>query len=381
MNKKSYNPPPADIDEDVVLSAIGEGSSEGITRIDATGRILTWSAGATRILGYKREEIIGKSINMIVPEDDLEKAYESIRRQISGEVGVIHEETRRLSKSGELIPIVLTRLPLTNQEGKIVALLAILKDISQQKKLESQVEFLERNVAMAKVAAKVAHEIRTPLGVLFLKSDLLLERICQTFENWGQGDGTQYRKPVEKCITDIQRQISRLEEIANNYLHLSKTRTMEREQIQLPSFVRDIMNEVREQYPDSNISFEHHIDEDIPPAMLDSQQFQRVFMNLIRNSVEALRSSNIKEGFIKLEVKNQGDHLQLVIADNGPGMPEKIKKAAFDPFTTSKSIGTGLGLYLVKEIVENHEGQINIDSSPEKGTTIQITVPYNSKKE
>ncbi|MEW6238086.1 MAG: ATP-binding protein [Candidatus Omnitrophota bacterium] len=372
--------PSDDINEDVILSAIGEGSSEGISRIDSTGRILSWTAGAERILGYNREEAVGKTIDLFVPPEILAETYESIRRQINGEFGVINEETVRIRKSGERVPILLTRLPLTNPQGETVSLLAILKDISEEKKLQKQVETLQRNVAMAKVAAKVAHEIRTPLGVLFLKSDLLLERLCQAFGNWGKGDGSKYREPIQKCVSDIQKQISRLEEIANNYLHLSKTRTMEREQINLHTFIRDITQEFKEHYLEDHIAFECFVAESVPPAMLDSQQFQRVFVNLVRNSVEAIRTSDIKSGWVKLDVQHDDRHIEFTVMDNGPGMPEDIREAAFDPFTTSKSIGTGLGLYLVREIVVNHGGTIAIDASKGEGTTVRIKIPIQPEE-
>jgi len=369
-----------DINEEVILSAIGEGSSEGISRIDAEGRILSWTAGAERILGYSREEVVGRTIDLFVPPEMLQATYDSIRRQINGEFGVINEETMRIRKSGEKVPILLTRLPLTTPQGETVALLAIFKDISEEKKLQKQVETLQRNVAMAKVAAKVAHEIRTPLGVLFLKSDLLLERLCQAFGNWGKGDGSKYREPIQKCVSDIQKQISRLEEIAKNYLHLSKTRTMEREQINLHTFIRDITQEFKEHYIDDHIAFECFVAESVPPAMLDSQQFQRVFINLVRNSVEAIRTSDVKSGWIKFNVQHDDRHIEFTVMDNGPGMPEEIREAAFDPFTTSKSIGTGLGLYLVREIVVNHGGTIDIDAAKGEGTAVRIKIPIQPEE-
>ncbi len=365
-----------DVNEDVILSAIGESSSEGITRVDSQGQILSWSLGAERMMGYSRDEVIGQSIDLIVPKHMREETHNVIKQQISGKMGVIHEETRRVKKNGEEIPVLLTRVPLTNPEGETVALLAILKDVSEEKKLQKQVETLQRNVAMAKVAAKVAHEIRTPLGVLFLKSDLLLERICKTFEHWGEEDGTQFKEPLHKCVADIQKQISRLEEIANNYLHLSKTRAMEKEWINPHRFIKDVINELKEHYEDDHVRIKCTVDEQLNDVFLDSQQFQRVFANLVRNSVEAIRSSKIKEGWVLIDVISEGNAIQFSVVDNGPGMADEILQAAFDPFTTSKSIGTGLGLYLVREIVENHDGTISIDTKKGEGTKVEIKIPF-----
>lgn len=381
--------------EDLVLNAIVEGSTDGIIRIDADQRIVSWTKGAERMLGYTPEEIVGQTVDCIVPPDLRDETRKAMIEQIQGNLGVTYEETTRLNKQGKVIPVLMTRIPLRDSSGNAVALLAIYKDISEQKKLQKEknqlktehkqlqkkLENLERNTAMARVAAKVAHEIRTPLGVLFLKSDLLLEKMDHAFENWGIGDPKIHRKSIDKCLADIQRQTSRLEEIANNYLHLSKSRSMEREDVPIKKFMKEIETELREHYMSEDLEIQISIDNQVHTGYFDPQQFQRVFANLIRNSREALQHSEVKKGRIDIQVTRQEANLVFRVTDNGPGMPEEIRETVFDPFTTTKSIGTGLGLYLTCEIVENHGGTISIDSEPGKGTTIQFTIPFEDTKE
>ncbi len=363
------------IEEDVILSAIGEVSSDVITRLDAEGRILAWTPGAEKMLGYSREEIIGQSIDSIVPTELREAERERIKKQIEGGAGILQEKTVRIHKSGEAVPVHLTRVPLHDRHGECVSLLAILKDLSAEQQLQKQIENLQRDTAMAKVAAKVAHEIRTPLGVLFLKSDLLVERLELAFEQWGQGNCERHQKVLEKCVVDIQKQISRLEEIANNYLQLSKTRALEKTETNLQLFIRDTAQELREHYADEKISFEFEVADELPTVKIDTQQIQRAFANLIRNSVEAMRGIQRDDARVRLTVCQHSNSIEFLISDNGPGMPEEIRQAAFDPFTTTKSIGTGLGLYLVREIVENHGGAIDIDAVEGQGTSIRLTIP------
>lgn len=377
------------LSEDLVLSAIVEGSTDGIIRVDSGRRIVAWTQGAERMLGYTREEIVGKSVDVIIPPEIRDEVREAMLEQIEGNLGVMHTETSRISKEGKTIPVLMTRIPLKDSEGKTVALLAIFKDITEQKKLQKEkiqlkseqkqlqkkLENLERNTAMARVAAKVAHEIRTPLGVLFLKSDLLLEKLDQAFENWGNGDPAIHRKSLDKCLGDIQRQISRLEEIANNYLHLSKSRSMERQDVNIKQFVKELETELKEHYTSEDLIIKISLNSEIKTAYFDPQQFQRVFANLVRNSREAIQHSEVKKGQIHIAVQDQDHSLIFRVTDNGPGMPEEIRETVFDPFTTTKSIGTGLGLYLTCEIVENHGGTISIESEPGQGTTIQITIP------
>ncbi|MBN2328178.1 MAG: PAS domain S-box protein [Candidatus Omnitrophica bacterium] len=383
------------ISEDLVLSAIVEGTADGIIRVDADLRIQSWTRGAERILGYSREEIVGKPVSLIVPKDLQFDVQETMREQMVGHLGVIHTETTRINKQGKKVHVQLTRIPLKDATGKTVVLMAIFKDISEQKKLQKEkiqlkseqiqlqkkLETLERNTAMTRVAAKVAHEIRTPLGVLFLKSDLLLEKLNHAFDNWGNDEPDIYYKSLDKCLSDIQRQISRLEEIANNYLHLSKSRAMEREDVNVKQFMKELEAELKEQYGRDDLALQFSLDHDAGMAYFDPQQFQRVFANLVRNSREAIQNANISEGIIQIQANRQDENLIFRIIDNGPGMPDEIRETVFDPFTTTKSIGTGLGLYLTCEIVENHGGTITIDSEPGKGTAIQIIIPAEDQKE
>lgn len=382
------------IPEDMVLSALVEGSTDGIIRVDRDYRIISWTQGAERMLGYTREEIVGIPVDRIVLPEMRAEVRAAMQDQMEGNLGVIHTETVRIHKSGKLVPVQLTRIPLKDPSGNTVALLAIFKDISEQKllqqeksqlkserkQLQKQLETLERNTAMARVAAKVAHEIRTPLGVLFLKSDLLLEKLDQAFSNWGQGDPHPYRKSLDKCLNDIQKQISRLEEIANNYLHLSKSRSMERQDVNIKQFMKELEAELKEHFASERLLIYISVDSQVKTAYFDPQQFERVFVNLVRNSREAIQHSEVKSGVIDIQTTVEGNNLVFRVTDNGPGMPEEIRETVFDPFTTTKSIGTGLGLYLTCEIVENHGGTISIDSEPGKGTTIQITIPIEDNK-
>lgn len=364
-----------DINENVILSAIGEGSSDAITRIDVHGDIISWTPGAERMLGYAKEEIIGEHVDIIIPEENRENTRTSILNQMQGIFGVVHEKTERLHKDGKRIPVFLTRVPLHNNRGEITSLLAILKDTSEQKKLQKQVEKLKTYTAMGKVAAKVAHEIRTPLGVLFLKSDLLVERMESAFEEWGEGDADFYKEKLGKCVADIQKQISRLEEIANNYLHLSKSRTMERHRIDLSKWMDELLKELQEQYPQGFIDFKIDYDEQTPNIEGDPQQLQRVVANLVKNSVEAIQYSKHKQGDILIRSRPADKGVYIEVVDDGPGMSKEIQEDIFDPFITTKSIGTGLGLYLVREIIDNHGGQITIESEEGHGATVRIFIP------
>ncbi len=364
-----------------ILSAIGEGSADAITQVDKNLRIITWSPGAEKMLGYSAKEVIGKPVDLIMTPEVREHELERIQKQFDGELGAINVETVRLRKDGTPVHVQMTRIPMISSQGETSTLLAVLKDITKEKELRRKVELLERNQAMSKVAAKVAHEIRTPLGVLFLKSDLLVERLSVVFDEWGKGNVDTHKKALEKYVTDIQRQVSRLEEIANNYLHLSKSRTMERQDVDVEASLNEMLAEWKEQYKDEDIVW--HLENKTKPLslFLDPQQIQRVCFNLVRNSVEAVRSNDEEAKAIGIRMDSDERYLHLTIWDNGPGIPQEIRETIFDPFTTTKSIGTGLGLYLVQEIVRNHGGEITLESEEGKGTSVKISIPLEPEKQ
>lgn len=367
-------------EQEAILSAIGEGSADAITQVDKSLTIITWSPGAERMLGYTREEMIGQSVGSIFTPDIYDFEMERIQKQLDGSIGALNVETVRLRKDGIPVHVQMTRIPLKNKLGETTSLLAVLKDISKEKLLRKKVDLLERNQAMSKVAAKVAHEIRTPLGVLFLKSDLLVERLNMVFDEWGKGSVEPHQKALEKYITDIQRQVSRLEEIANNYLHLSKSRTMERLDVDVHVLVNDMLAEWKEQYKDEDIEWELEIVKNPSKVFLDPQQIQRVCFNLARNSVEAVRSLEDRRKVIGIRIDHDNRYLFITLWDCGPGIPKEIRETIFDPFTTTKSIGTGLGLYLVEEIVKNHGGEISLESEENQGTSVRISIPIEPEK-
>jgi PAS domain S-box-containing protein len=368
-------------EQEAILSAIGEGSADAITQVDKSLTIITWSPGAERMLGYTRDEMVGQPVGSIFTPEIHEFEMDRIHKQFDGTIGALNVETVRLRKDGTPVHVQMTRIPLKNRAGETTALLAVLKDITEEKLLRKKVDQLERNHAMSKVAAKVAHEIRTPLGVLFLKSDLLVERLDMVFEDWGKDNIESHKKVLEKYITDIQRQVSRLEEIANNYLHLSKSRTMERMDVDVEALLNEMLSEWKEQYKDEDIEWELEIRTNPRKVFLDPQQIQRVCFNLARNSVEAVRSLEDRRKVIGMLLDADEKHVHITLWDKGPGIPKELRETIFDPFTTTKSIGTGLGLYLVEEIVKNHGGDISLDSEEGDGTSVRISIPIEPEKQ
>lgn len=368
-------------EQEAILSAIGEGSADAITQVDKSLTLTIWSPGAERMLGYTRDEMVGQPVGTLFTPDIYDFEMERIQKQFDGTIGALNVETVRVRKDGTPVHVQMTRLPLKNRNGETTALLAVLKDITEEKLLRKKVDHLERNQAMSKVAAKVAHEIRTPLGVLFLKSDLLVERLDMVFDDWGRDNVESHKKVLEKYITDIQRQVSRLEEIANNYLHLSKSRTMERMDVDVEAMLSEMITECKEQYKDEDIEWELEVREKQRTVFLDPQQILRVCFNLARNSVEAVRSLEDRRKIIGVILDGDEKYIHITIWDKGPGIPNDIQETIFDPFTTTKSIGTGLGLYLVEEIVKNHGGEISLDSEEGNGTSVRISIPYEPEKQ
>jgi signal transduction histidine kinase len=228
----------------------------------------------------------------------------------------------------------------------------------------------ERLSAMAKIAGAVAHEVRNPLNSIMLNLDLLEDELpAHTNER------------LTKQLTIFREEIEKLNAIVTNYLSLSRLTKSDFKvksiQAVLDSAIQRYLQTATEQLAKDGktLTIRKHDDADKTYAVLvDENQFSRVLLNLIQNAVEAA----CKEKHIEIDVmlSEKENSVVIEIHDNGDGIAEEIREKLFTPFFSTKSGGTGLGLYIVREIIEAHRGEIDLRNRPTgKGAMVRLTLP------
>jgi len=346
------------------LAAIVESSDDAIISKDLNGIITSWNHAATRILGYSSEEMIGQPILKIIPEH-LHSDEKIILGKIRAGKRIDHFETIRRTRNGQLLDVSLTVSPIKDHTGEIIGASKILRDITDRKRIEKSLLQAEKIAATGRMAATIAHELNNPLEAV-LNLLYLLRPMVTT------ADGVEYLAAAES-------ELDRVSHIAKQTLgyyreHASAT----------SSCISDLANHAATIYgprcATSNIQIERCL-ESSSEIMVRKGEIMQVISNLIANSIYAMPAG----GRIRISVKEAPlprSGVLLTVDDTGTGIPPEHLPKVFDPFfTTRDTIGTGIGLFIAKQFVEGHGGEIRITSSVEPethGTTAAVFLPLHT---
>ena len=241
----------------------------------------------------------------------------------------------------------------------------VLERTEEIKKIHSQLFRSEKLASLGKLAAGVAHEINNPLTGILTNSSLLL-------------DDLEKADPRREDVEVIVKETIRCREIVKRLLDFARQTKPQKQLININSIIENIILLVRNQTSFRNIVIQKELSENIPDVMADRDQIQQVFVNIIINSSEAMA----RGGSLTIESKlaEQSDSILIRFTDTGPGIPDDIKEKIFDPFFTTKEQGTGLGLSISYGIIEQHGGDISIESKRGEGTKFTIRLPIYSQE-
>ncbi|MCX7918666.1 MAG: ATP-binding protein [bacterium] len=223
---------------------------------------------------------------------------------------------------------------------------------------EEQVLSAEKFRAVGQLAAGVAHEIRNPLGIIRGTAELLKDDVSN-------------QENVLNKINDILHEVDRMNQIISNFLDFSKTMPIKVTEQDINAVLEKALQLCQYQLEQSNIIIQKNYSEQLPAVNLDTQQMTQVFLNLILNARDAMP----KGGTLTLTTTKKGNKIIIEISDSGCGIPATQLSRLFEPFYSTKPDGIGLGLTISKRIIEDHHGEIEIESAVNKGTTVRIILP------
>jgi len=337
-----------------------EASPNGMLMVDAAGLILMVNAQIERQFGYSREELLGTSVEILVPES-LRAAHHAYRKEFyhkpePRQMGA-GRELFGVRKDGQLIPVEIGLSPIRTASGMRV--LASVVDISDRKRVEEQLRRTELLAELGTLASGMAHEIGTPMNVILGRAEFAMRRI----------DDDRAKQSLETIVT----QVERITKIMNQFLTFARRRPAVRRPVALKDVIDDSLEMVRERLAHHQVNVITELPETIPLVHADPDQISQVLLNLFINALHAMSEG----GTLRVIVKPEADAVVLVIADTGHGIPRENLGKIFTPFFTTKEVGkgTGLGLTVVHGIIGEHGGSIAVESEPGKGTTFTIRLP------
>lgn len=355
---------------DSVARFVFEESSEAILCVDLEDRITYWNRAAEELFGYTEEEVLGHHFSFLIPDNAVPQELERIAA--GTEEGKIRRyETQRVTKDGRILTIQLTRTVLRSPAGAPIGYVALVRDVTPIKELTAQVARMERLTAMTKITASVAHEFRTPLGILSLTADLLEESARTLLAAQDEQTTRSEIVKLSALVDDMHREVARLSEIVDHYLFLAHIRSPNVRPVELDRFMAEVSAELHRKMTGRPMQFHYISPRTSRLVRLDPAQIRRLFYNLLDNALDAMPEG----GTITLESIIHDGEVEIRFSDTGTGIPPDRLSKLFEPFQTTKPTGSGLGLYIVREIVLAHGGQVEVESQVDQGTTVIIHLP------
>ena len=352
------------------LLSIVDSMAEGVLTTDTNGTIFEFNPSAERILGYARNEIVGQSINILIPEAKRHKHDGLMQRFVSSEKEtLIGRDMRILTKNGEEVPIRLSVSRLPQGDLKHQLFICSFLDVTKEKQQEEAIAHSRKMEAIGNLSGGIAHDYNNMLGIIIGYGEILLEDIHEQ----------KLRDYVELILHAAERGVS----LSRKLLSMSKDRSASKEVVRVNDVMRDNMDMLKKVLM-AKITLELNLSDEVPLVLIDKNDFEDCVLNMCINSMHAIAGSGrigISTNSVKLEAGNKqsmdsGSYLHLMIEDNGCGMSEEVMQKIFEPFYTTKGEqGTGLGLSQVYGFVERAGGCLEVESKEGVGTRFDFYLP------
>jgi PAS domain S-box-containing protein len=345
-------------------------ANDAILVRDLEGKTVFWNKGAERMYGWTREEVLGRNISLLFGSDQeqIKKIEEATINQ-----GEWRGERQHLTKDLRQLAVEASTTLIRDGEGKPRAVLVIITDITEKKKIEAQFMRAQRMESIGTLAGGIAHDLNNILAPIMMSIDIL-----KTLS-----DDPQARSILET----IEISSKRGADIVRQVLSFARGMEGERVEIQPKHLLRDLETIIKDTFPKS-IQLQFSIPNDIWTILGDATQVHQILLNLSVNARDAMPNGGtltigvencvLDEHYAAMNIQAKaGRYVNISVTDLGTGIPADILDKIFEPFFTTKELnkGTGLGLSTVMAIVKSHDGIINVYSEPGRGTTFKVYLP------
>jgi PAS domain S-box-containing protein len=346
------------------LAAIVESADDAIISKDLNGIITSWNFGAQRLFGYKEDEILGQSILRLIPENLRHEEDEILRKVRAGEK-IEHYETTRVAKGGEIRQVAVTISPILNSDQVVIGASKIARDVSDRKKVERLAIEADKIATTGRMAAAIAHEINNPLASVLNLIFLVRQ-------------GSLSKADTENCLAMAESELERVSHIARQTLGYYRD-TGSPSEVHL----RDLMGNVLSVYKSKVLTHSIVVDAkytDLRKISVHPGEIVQIFSNVVSNAIDSMSHGGKLSISITQTKESERNGLQVAVNDTGQGIRREDLDKVFEPFFTTKgNLGTGIGLWVARQLVERHGGQISISSSTgpdDHGTSVNIYLPF-----
>ncbi len=362
------------------LAAIVEASDDAIFSKSLQGIITSWNAGAEKLYGYRKNEILGKPVTLLIPSNRESEFWEIMDKIRNGE-RLRHYETLRVNKSGQILDVSITVSPVFDSNGRIVGASSIGRNISERKKIEQEIKNLNEqleervkqrteqlettNHELESFSYSVSHDLRAPLRAVNGFAQLLIDNYSDTIDSKGN-----------RYLINIKNNATRMDQLIDGLLSFSKIgrKQLTTEQINMNLLLDTVVDEIKMSDPEYKAEIEIA---ELPAVYADRMLIKQVFANLISNALKFTR--NKKKAKIKIGYMYKDGQIIYNVKDNGVGFDMHYYDKLFGVFQRLHSDdeyeGNGVGLAIVQRIVSKHGGAVWAESGINKGATFYVSLP------
>jgi len=334
--------------------------ASGLVSINLDGRIISFNELAKDLLGFEPKGTKGIDLKSIL---DFQVA--GIQQVMDHCVTITDKEIRYLKDRNETIPLSISVSPIRDQDGGCSGAVLILRDLRKIKQLEDQVRRSEKLAAVGQLAAGLAHEIRNPLSSIRGFTQFLRHALKE--------------RPKEQEYAEIMiKEIDRINRVVTDLLSFASPKAAEAKPTDPNELVDHVIRLIEADARAKNATIHYDILSGTSTPILDAYQITQALLNLLLNSLKFIEPGGTIN--IKAFWEDNGSRFVFQVEDNGPGIPKENLPKIFDPFFTTRETGTGLGLAIVYKIVENHQGEIDVESPPSgknRGCRFLLRIPIN----
>ena len=348
------------------LNSVIERSQDAIVLIDDQRVVQSWNQGAENLFGYAREEMIGQSLDRIVPDEVLASAeMRDVSRAVAARGHGRLLETRRAHKDGRHIWVDASFTAVANPSGTGQSVWVIFRDIGERKRLNEEILQSERLALIGTMSAKLAHEVRNPLTSIVLNLDLVQDSLRDMPEAEGAPG------EVREMLGSIGLEVQRIQNVVEDYLRFARLPRLQLESTELDEMLRRHLPLVRTELTRRGVDLDLDFGAGAAQIMADEAQLWQGILNVVRNAMEAMPQG----GRVQVSTRADSDRVTCAISDSGIGMDAETRDRIFRPFFSTKRGGTGLGLPLTQQVVAEHNGRLECWSEPGRGT--RFTFSFN----
>ena len=339
------------------------------------GRVIYLNPAFTRVFHWSLEELIGKKMDNFVPEENWPETRMMISKvTVSGE-DFSGFETRRYTRDGNTLDVSISGSFYRDREGNVAASVINLRDITEQKKMATQLQQSQKMEAVGTLAGGIAHDFNNILAVILGNAELAIDDVPKG-------------NLAAECLEEIRLASIRAKEMIQQLLSFSRKTDEENKPLNMVPVIKASMKMLRTAIP-SSVEFNQHISDEPCNIMGNASQINQIVMNLVTNAFHAMYE---EEGLLEVTLEKiilqeekpcfdwilaPGAYVRLKARDTGKGIDQQILGRIFEPYYTTKDVGkgTGMGLSVVHGIVKRHDGGIRVESEFGKGTVFEIYFP------